>query len=127
MDRPFDRKERVTRRQMLVGLGTVVGVAAGCGVESPHGATGRITRRVTQGGDGGVDDGGTDGGAPTSALPGVNILDFGAVGDGVADDGPAFAAAIASMVDNNGDGGFLWVPPGKYRIVTQVQANLSTG
>lgn len=47
----------------------------------------------------------------------VDATDFGAVGDGVADDGPAFNAAIAAAEAP----GFVWVPPGIYRIATVVQ------
>ncbi len=47
----------------------------------------------------------------------VSVTDFGAVGDGVADDGPAFNDAIAAAEAP----GFVWVPPGVYRIATVVQ------
>ncbi len=40
-----------------------------------------------------------------------NVRDFGAVGDGVADDSDAFLAALAAM-----ESGVLWVPEGRYRI-----------
>ncbi|MCG5537859.1 LamG-like jellyroll fold domain-containing protein [Halorhodospira sp. 9622] len=42
----------------------------------------------------------------------VNVKDFGAVGDGVADDGPAIQAALDSVRDNGG--GEVFVPSGIY-------------
>lgn len=47
----------------------------------------------------------------------VDVTEFGAVGDGVTDDGPAFNAAIAASATP----GFVWVPPGSYRIATIVE------
>ncbi|MEW5988873.1 MAG: glycosyl hydrolase family 28-related protein [Chloroflexota bacterium] len=47
----------------------------------------------------------------------ADVKDFGAVGDGVADDGPAFNAAIQAAATP----GFIWVPPGDYRIATIIQ------
>ncbi len=41
----------------------------------------------------------------------VSVKDFGAVGDGVADDAPAFAAALAAHRS-------LFVPAGRYRLAT---------
>jgi len=43
----------------------------------------------------------------------ANVLDYGAVGDGVADDTAAFQTALREM---NNKGGVLYVPTGKYRI-----------
>ncbi len=47
----------------------------------------------------------------------VNVRDFGAVGDGLTDDGPAINAAIQAAPTP----GFVWVPPGDYRIATIIQ------
>lgn len=47
----------------------------------------------------------------------VNVTDYGAVGDGTTDDGPAFNAAIQAAEAP----GFVWVPPGSYRIATIIQ------
>jgi hypothetical protein len=44
----------------------------------------------------------------------VSVKDFGAVGDGVANDAPAFANAVASGA------GSVYVPPGTYRITSQI-------
>lgn len=48
----------------------------------------------------------------------LNLRDFGAVGDGVADDGPAFQSALDALAAAGG--GTLFVPEGKYAIVTPV-------
>src|SRR6185295_15911012 len=48
----------------------------------------------------------------------LNLRDFGAVGDGVADDGPAFQSALDALAAAGG--GTLFVPKGKYAIVTPV-------
>ena len=48
----------------------------------------------------------------------VNLMDFGAVGNKQADDGPALKAALTALA--NGGGGTLIVPAGKYAIVTPV-------
>ena len=44
----------------------------------------------------------------------INVLDFGAVGDGVADDTAAFVAAVAA-------GLAIWVPEGDYKITAPIQ------
>lgn len=49
----------------------------------------------------------------------LNVLDFGAVGDGVTDDLPAFKAALAGFGSVNpmiSRGGRIRVPPGNYRL-----------
>ena len=48
----------------------------------------------------------------------LNLRDFGAVGDGVADDGPAFQSALDALAAAGG--GTLYVPEGKYAIATPV-------
>jgi len=48
----------------------------------------------------------------------ANVKDFGAVGDGVADDAPAIQAAIDALILQGG--GDLLFPPGTYRLVTTV-------
>jgi hypothetical protein len=48
----------------------------------------------------------------------LNLRDFGAVGDGVADDGPALQAALDALAA--GGGGSLFVPEGHYAIITPV-------
>lgn len=53
----------------------------------------------------------------------VSLSDFGAVGDGIANDGPALQAALDSLADNGG--GTLLVPAGKYAIMTPVSVNFS--
>jgi hypothetical protein len=55
--------------------------------------------------------------------PELNLRDFGAVGDGVADDGPAFQAALDALAAAGG--GTLFVPEGKYAIVTPVSKNFA--
>src|SRR5688572_23792743 len=47
-----------------------------------------------------------------------NLSDFGAVGDGVTDDGPALQAALDALAAAGG--GTLQVPAGRYAIVTPV-------
>lgn len=47
----------------------------------------------------------------------INVLDYGAVGDGVHDDGPAIRAAFSG---NNGNNRRVYFPPLNYHIVTVV-------
>ncbi len=47
----------------------------------------------------------------------VNVIDFGAVGDGVADDRSAVVAAIASV---SGNMGMVYFPPGIYKITSTI-------
>lgn len=53
-----------------------------------------------------------------AAVTELNLKDFGAVGDGVTDDGPAFRAALDALAAAGG--GTLFVPAGKYVIATPV-------
>jgi hypothetical protein len=58
----------------------------------------------------------------TSPVAGsVNLQDFGAVGDGIADDGPALQSALDSLAALGG--GTLIVPSGRYAIITPVEKN----
>jgi hypothetical protein len=50
----------------------------------------------------------------------VNAKDFGAVGDGVANDAPAIQAAVTFCSENKRP---LYVPNGTYRLATRVQLN----
>ena len=51
------------------------------------------------------------------------LTDFGAVGDGVADDGPALQSALDAMGESGG--GTLFVPAGRYAIITPVQKDFT--
>jgi hypothetical protein len=53
----------------------------------------------------------------------LDLRDFGAVGDGVADDGPALQAALDALADAGG--GALLVPAGRYALVTPVAKDFS--
>lgn len=53
----------------------------------------------------------------------LNLSDYGAAGDGVADDGPAFQSALDALADAGG--GTLIVPSGFYRIETPVIKDFS--
>jgi hypothetical protein len=54
-----------------------------------------------------------------TSLEVVNVLDFGAKGDGITDDSAAFQVAVDSLVDV---GGILFVPPGRtYQIGSTVE------
>ncbi len=53
----------------------------------------------------------------------VSLQDFGAVGDGVSDDGPALQAALDALADAGG--GTLVVPSGRYAIITPVAKDFS--
>ena len=53
----------------------------------------------------------------------LNLRDFGAVGDGVTNDGPAFQAALDALAQAGG--GTLFVPEGKYAITTPVVKNFA--
>ncbi|MFY9622293.1 MAG: carboxypeptidase regulatory-like domain-containing protein [Pyrinomonadaceae bacterium] len=53
----------------------------------------------------------------------LNLTDFGAVGDGVTDDGPALQAALDALAA--GGGGTLFVPQGRYAILTTVVKDFS--
>jgi inhibitor of cysteine peptidase len=48
----------------------------------------------------------------------LDLKDFGATGDGVTDDGPALQAALDALADAGG--GSLYVPEGRYAILTPV-------
>src|SRR5687767_15863312 len=52
-----------------------------------------------------------------------NLADFDPVGDGVADDGPAFQRALDALADAGG--GTLLVPAGRYLITTPVIKDFS--
>lgn len=56
-----------------------------------------------------------NGASPVTTL---DLRDFGAVGDGVADDGPALQSALDALADAGG--GTLFVPEGRYAIATPV-------
>lgn len=56
--------------------------------------------------------------------PVVNLADFGSVGDGVTDDGPAFQRALDAVA--NAGGGTLLVPAGLYFIATPVVKDFSS-
>jgi hypothetical protein len=58
-----------------------------------------------------------------AATPTVNLKDFGAIGDGVTDDGPAFQKALDALA--TAGGGTLFVPAGKYVIATPVSKDFS--
>lgn len=53
-----------------------------------------------------------------SAIGEISLSDFGSIGDGVADDGPAFQRALDALAAAGG--GTLFVPEGKYLIKTPV-------
>lgn len=57
------------------------------------------------------------------ATASLNLRDFGAVGDGVTDDGPAFRSALDALAAAGG--GTLFVPQGKYVIATPVEKNFT--
>ena len=57
------------------------------------------------------------------ATPELNLRDFGAVGDGVTNDGPAFQAALNALAAAGG--GTLFIPAGKYAITTPVSKNFA--
>ena len=52
-----------------------------------------------------------------------NLRDFGAIGDGVANDGPAFQSALNALAAAGG--GTLFIPEGKYAIATPVVKDFS--
>jgi len=53
----------------------------------------------------------------------LNLRDFGATGDGVTDDAPAFQKALDALA--TAGGGTLFVPEGKYVIATPVNKNFT--
>ncbi|HVF42488.1 MAG TPA: carboxypeptidase regulatory-like domain-containing protein, partial [Pyrinomonadaceae bacterium] len=62
-----------------------------------------------------------DGGGPAGvndAAASLNLKDFGAAGDGVTDDGPALQAALDALAAAGG--GTLFVPEGRYAVLTPV-------
>ena len=58
---------------------------------------------------------GTDQNTGEPIVAGTNVKDYGAVGDGVADDTGAIRRAIAGLLRNSG-GGTLYFPAGTYRV-----------
>lgn len=63
-------------------------------------------------------------GACQSAAAVYDVCAFGAVGDGVANDGPAFQAAFDAAYPT---GGTIFVPPGRYSIQSGIFANFLHG
>ncbi len=61
--------------------------------------------------------------ASTAAPQTFNLSDFGAVGNGVTDDGPALQAALDAVIAAGG--GTLLVPAGRFAIITPVVATAS--
>ena len=61
--------------------------------------------------------------ASTSVGSTFNLRDFGALGNGVTDDGPALQAALNAI--GAAGGGTLFVPAGRYAIVTPVLKNFA--
>ncbi len=59
----------------------------------------------------------------TTSTNTFELSDFGAVGDGVADDGPALQAALDAIAAAGG--GTLFVPAGRYAIYTPVRKNFA--
>lgn len=57
------------------------------------------------------------------ATPELNVRDFGAKGDGITNDGPAFQKALDAL--GAAGGGTLFVPEGQYSIVTPVTKNFA--
>ena len=53
----------------------------------------------------------------------LNLRDFGATGDGITDDGPAFQKALDALAAAGG--GTLFIPEGKYVIATPVSKNFN--
>lgn len=47
----------------------------------------------------------------------VSVMDFGAVGDGIADDTDAVNKALAALIDNQ-RGGTIYFPPGEYKMTS---------
>jgi hypothetical protein len=64
-----------------------------------------------------------NGSISTSAPLDLNLRDFGAVGDGVTNDGPALQAALDALAQAGG--GKLFVPAGRYAILTGVQKDFT--
>lgn len=52
-----------------------------------------------------------------SPVPEVNVMDYGAAGNGTANDQPAVMSAIAAL---NGHGGYVYFPPGTYKLTAPV-------
>lgn len=63
------------------------------------------------------------GSAATSIPLNFNLRDFGAVGNGVTNDGPALQAALNALAQAGG--GNLFVPAGRYAITTGVQKDFT--
>jgi hypothetical protein len=55
----------------------------------------------------------------------INVLDFGAVGDGVADDTAAIQAAV-NFAQTNPDGGVVFLPTGRYKITSAINFDRSS-
>src|SRR3954454_10950713 len=55
----------------------------------------------------------------------VNLMSYGAVGDGVTDDGPALQQALDALA--SAGGGTLIIPSGKYAIASPVSKDFGGG
>jgi hypothetical protein len=94
----------VVDRRALLGGG--MGLALG-GLASAYGAT--LPRRGETGGD-----------------QSLSARDFGAVGDGQADDTSALQAALDAAL-SSGHGGFLVIPPGTYKVTRTLRVAPAAG
>jgi hypothetical protein len=90
---------------LMVLPGQALMLANGAGVRSPGRDTAPSNWRVT----------------PTEDI--FDLTAFGATGDGVTDDGPALQDALNAVADAGG--GTLFVPAGRYAIVTPVRKDFS--
>jgi polygalacturonase len=83
------------RGLMAAGVGIALGAAA---AEAAYGAT------------------------PPKAARMLSATHFGAIGDGVADDSAALQSALESTFAE--DGGFLVIPPGRYKVTRTLRVTL---
>jgi len=92
------------------------GVQGNQGIQGPTGSTGSTGPAGPQGDKGDTGDTGPQGIAGTTNLSIINVLDYGAVGDGTTDD----TVAIQNAINACPAGGIVWIPAKTFRVTAPI-------
>lgn len=100
----------------IIGPQGVQGVQGNQGVQGPTGSAGSVGPAGPQGDKGNTGDTGPQGIAGTTNLSIINVLDYGAVGDGTTDD----TVAIQNAINACPAGGIVWIPAKTFRVTAPI-------